>query len=382
MAPPNARHVVTVIVDHQTIGGWIEYEVTSSMIEPADGFRLRRPFSPEAYSILRRDARVRVLIDGVSILDGFIDDRTKRSREGTFEIEGRDRSGRLVQESAPRISYEGLELTEAIKKLADPWFTKVTLSDARNRKLRMGKAKNRVPAENEPIIVKRSAGGNGRVQPGTMRWSIIEELASQVGYIVWSSADGTELFVGQPNNNQPPTFHVLKARGGGRNSTCKDLITVESNGDRYSLIAVVGTGGSTEIDFGVAVSSRRAFVTDNEDNVVDGTGRDFQFPKRLMMPEKHFASVEEASREAAREQWRRDFRRLTYQAEMPFHGQWIVGSRPTLFAPNTVAMITDEDHVPTYEDDGMIYACTYRRNRQDGETTLLDMVPTGTAIVQ
>lgn len=374
------RHVVTVICDQQQIGDWTSYEIESSMIEPADAFSMRRPFSPEAWRILRRDARIRVLIDDAPILDGFIDTRTKRAKDGTLEIGGRDRSGRLVQESAPRINYEGLELTDAIRRLAEPWFSKVTISDARNRKLRMGKARGRVPADNEPITVKRTTKGNGRVQPGTMRWSIIEELCSQAGYICWSSTDGTELFVGQPNNGQRPTFLVKKSKGAGAPSDCLDLIQVEDNGDRYSLIAVVGTGGATEIDFGVAVSSRRAYVTDNEDNVTDGTGRDFQYPKRLMMPEKHFDSLEEASRAAEREQWRRDFKRITYSATMPFHGQWIGSSRATLFAPNTVAAVVDEDHSPVLEDEAMIYACTYSRSSA-GETTIVEMVPTGTAIV-
>jgi prophage tail gpP-like protein len=375
------RHTISVVVDQQQIGGWTEYEISTSMIEPADAFSMRRPFDPQSWNILRRDARVRVFIDGTTILDGFIDRRTKRSKDGTLEIAGRDRSGRLVQESAPKINYEGLELTEAIKRLADPWFTKITLSDARNRTLRMGKSR-RVPALNEPIIVRRSSSGSGRVQPGTMRWAVIEELVSQVGLIVWSSADGRELFVGQPNNSQRPTFLVYKTRGAGAQSTCKDLIQDEDNGDRYSLIKCVGTGGGTEQDFGAACSSREAFVVDNEDNIEDGTGRDFQYPKRLFLPEKNFDSNNDASRVAGLEQARRDFRRLHYSATMMYHGQWPQpGAQPIIFSPNTVATIRDEDHDPILEDDGMIYACSYRRSRGEGETTMIEMVPTGTAIV-
>jgi prophage tail gpP-like protein len=376
------RHVVSVICDHQQIDGWIEYQVDSSMIEAADAFTMRRPFDASSWNILRRDARVRIFIDGAPILDGFIDKRSKRSKEGTLEIAGRDRSGRLVQESAPRINYQGLELAEAVKRLADPWFTKVTLSDARNRVLRMGKnRRGRIPGENDPIIVKRSANGNGKVQPGQMRWAVIAELVSQAGLIAWSSADGKELFVGRPNHSQAPSFHILKAKASvsGSQSTCLDLTQEEDNGDRYSLIACVGTGGGTERDFGINVSSRRASVVDND--TADGTGRDFQYPKRLLLPEKHFDSNGDASQVASRERARRDFRRLTFAAEMPYHGQWITPVGATLFAPNTVAMITDEDHEPILEEDGLIYACSYRRSRTGGETTLLELVPTGTEIV-
>jgi prophage tail gpP-like protein len=268
-----------------------------------------------------------------------------------------------------------------VRRLADPWFQRVTLSDARNRKLRMGKSRGRIPAGNEPIIVRRSSSGAGRVQPGTMRWAVIQEIVSQAGLICWSSADGKELFVGQPNNNQRPSFLVHKAHGPGTSSNCIDLIQDEDNGDRYSLIACVGTGGGTEVDFGIAVSTRRAFVTDNEDNTVDGTGRDFQYPKRLLLPEKNFDSNDDASRVAGLEQVRRDFQRLQYTATMPYHGQWPTpGGEPIIFAPNTVATIRDEDHDPVLEDTGMIYACSYRRTRGEGETTMLSMVPTGTEI--
>ncbi len=374
------RHEVAVVVDQQQVGGWTEYDISQSMIEPADAFTMRRPFDSRSWNTLRRDARVRVLIDGTQILDGFIDKRTKRSADGTLEIGGRDRSGRLVQESAPRINYQGLELTEAIKRLAEPWFTKVTLSDARNRKLRMGKNNGRVPSFNEPIIVKRSSSGAGRVQPGTMRWAVIEELVSQAGLICWSSADGKELFVGQPNNNQRPTFWVHKGNSNDTQSSCLDLVQDEDNGDRYSLIACVGTGGGTEEDFGISVSSRRAFVTDNEDNTFDGTGRDFVYPKRLLLPEKSFDSVDDASRIAGREQTRRDFRRLTWTATMPYHGQWRVPNGPaTIFTPNTVADIRDEDHDPILEETAMIYGCSFKRS-SGGETTVLEMVPTGTGI--
>jgi len=380
--PKEPRHRVAVVCEEKQIGGWTEYQIDSNMIEPADAFSLRRPFDPESWNLLRRDSRVRISIDGAPVLDGFVDKRTKRAKDGTIEISGRDRSGRLVQESAPRINYQGLELTEAVRRLADPWFSKVTISDARNRTLRMGKSRGRIPGGNDPIIVKRSANGNGKVQPGQMRWAVISELVSQAGLIAWSSADGRELFVGRPNQSQAPSFHILKAKAtGGSRSTCLDLTQDEDNGDRYSLIACVGTGGGTDVDFGISVSSRRAIVLDNPDNLVDGTGRDFQYPKRLLLPEKQFDSNGDASRVAGREQLRRDFRRLTFSADMPYHGQWITPGAATLFAPNTVAMITDEDHDPILELDGLIYSCSYRRSRTGGETTLLELVPTGTEIV-
>lgn len=370
------KHRIVVACEGKELDGWIEYEISSSMIEPSDSFSMRRPFTSKAYDLLERDARIRVEVDGAPILDGFIDKRVKRSKDGTLEIAGRDRAGRLVQESAPRINYEGLELTEAIRKLADPWFTKITLSDARNRTLKLGKRRNRIPAGTEPIIVKKTAGGNGTVQPGTMRWAIIEELASQAGLIVWASADGRELFVGRPNTKQSASYAIHKAN-------VRDLIWDEDNGDRYSVISVVGTGGGTERDFGIEVSSRRGVVYDTGEDAGpngDGTGRDFKYPKRLLLPEGHYSSEDAASRGAAQEQARRDFKRLTITADVHYHGQE-TATGMTLFTTNTIAGVFDTDFVPLRTALAVVYSCTYRRSRKDGETTLLEMVPKDTEIL-
>lgn len=376
-----SRHKVRVVCDQQEIGDWIDYDIDTSMINAADSFRMSRPFDNASWRTLRRDARLRVFIDDAQIMDGFIDKRTKRGKDGVLEISGRDRAGRLAQESAPLINYQGLELTAAVLKLAQPWFNKVTLSDARNRKLRMGKSR-RIPAETEPLVIRKTSTGAGRVHPGAMRAQVITDIVTQAGLIWWSSADGKELFVGRPNADQAPSFIVRKTNGGGGSSTCKDLVIDEDNGDRYSLIAVVGSGGGTDVDFGAATCSRRSYVTDNADNTVDGTGRDFQYRKFLLMPEKNFDSRADADRVAAQEQRRRDFKRTTYTAEMPYHGQWFGGasSTPTLFAPNTVASITDEEFDPPFEDDAMICGCQYKRSK-DGETTTLTMVPVDTEIV-
>lgn len=377
--PVVARHDVVVTVEGLSIGNWIEYEIASSMVEAADAFSMKCPFANATWNALPRDAKIRVEIDGAPILEGLIDGRKKRAKEGTIEIRGRDLVGRLVQESAPRINYEGLELTEAVRRLAEPWFTKVTLSDARNRRLRLGKSR-RIPAGNEPIIVRRTANGSGRVQPGTMRWAVIAELVSQAGLICWSSADGKELFVGRPNQNQAPSFVILKANRSrsASSSTCRDIDYDEDNGDRYSLIAAVGTGGGTEADFGISVSSRRAVTADGPN--LDGTGRDFKYPKRLLLPEKNFDSNADGALVAERERLRRDFRRTMISAEMPYHGQWF-GPTATLFAQNTVASFTDEDFDPPMKFDALIVGATFRRNNKEGETTLLELVPVGTEVV-
>lgn len=123
---PERKHQISIVCDGKKIPHWESYRIETSMITPADAFTLKRPWSADVWNAIPRDARVRVLIDSVVVLDGFVDRRHKSTKDGTMEVAGRDRSGRLVQESAPSANYEGLKLSEAIRRLADPWFEKVT----------------------------------------------------------------------------------------------------------------------------------------------------------------------------------------------------------------------------------------------------------------
>lgn len=374
-------HEILVSCEDEVIGGWTDVEIAKQIINPCGTFTLTRAFDTDAFDLLERDAVIRILIDGSLQMEGFIDRRQKTTDRGTgslFTITGRDKVGRIFQESAPAISYDGLEMSEAIKRLADPWFTKVTLSDARDRRLRRGKNVHKVPTGKEPIIVRASSRGGGRVEPGETRWSVIEKILEQAELICWSSADGQELFVGRPNHEQVPQYLLTVGSA--------DLVSMvfdEDNLDRFSMIAVVGTGGATDQDFGIAVSSRRAVVFDSgEQNLSkghDGTGRDFIYPKRMLMPLRDFTSLDEASRIAGAEQLRRDFHRTKVSATMAGFGQAWGPGKPTLYAYNTIATVRD-DEIP-YNQDHMIYGVTFKRSRTNGDTTDLELVPKGTEII-
>lgn len=374
------KHRISVVCEGVQVFDWTNYTISSSMIEPSDAFSMATPWRQDMWNILRRDARVKILIDTTIVLDGFIDRRRKSTRDDSIEISGRDRAGRLVQESAPSIGYEGLKMLEAVRRLADPWFTKVTISDARNRSLRRGKGR-RVPAGDEPLVVNLPVPKRGRVHPGMTRWAIIEDIITQAGLIAWSSADGKEIFVGKPNYQQSPQFlvHHVRPPYEASRSTCLSLDLVEDNGDRFSLIAVVGTGAGDSANYGANVTSRSGRALDDDSE--DGTGRDFLYPKRMMMPEAQFDSNGDGRRVAEREQARRDFRRTSSTASMEGHGQFIGTATPTIYAPNTIARVIDEDFQPVYDENFLIHTCSYEGDRDGGEKTTLEMVPSGTEIV-
>lgn len=151
-------HRVMVTIGPLQIDGWLDYEILSTMIEPADGFTLTRPFSLDAWNLCKLDEAVKVAIDGTVVLDGFIDDRARDAKAGTMEISGRDKSGRLVQESIPNVvGWDGLLLDEAVRRLSAPWYTSNTFSNARNRSVARGKG-HKATAGSEPAFTTPLAG--------------------------------------------------------------------------------------------------------------------------------------------------------------------------------------------------------------------------------
>jgi prophage tail gpP-like protein len=377
-----ASHEISVVVEGQKITGFTSYHIESSIITAADSFELHAPWSNDKWLALRRDADVRVQIDNTTVCRGFIDRRIKRSRANIIEITGRDRAGRVVDESAPAIDYSGLKIDAAVEQLLSPWFSQLTLSDARNRTLRRGHGK-RVAAGTEPVVtINIRTPRHGVVHPGQSRWQIIKEIASRSDLIAWSSADGREFFIGKPNHNQAPQYIFLHARPkSASKSTVTDLVITEDDSDRYSLIMVAGTGGQSDTNYGTNVVDRRGVVFDNPFNKIDGTGRDFIHPKRLFMPERNFASYGDAQRVAENEQARRDYRRHIAHVEAPLHGQFVGTTAATLFAPNTVGRVIDEDQTPTHDELYLIVSCSYSGTRDQGQYTHMEMVPVGTKII-
>lgn len=374
-------HKIRIVTNGAEIGGWDGYHVESSMLTPSDSFELRRPYDLRVWNLLRNDSDVRIDIDGTTILRGFTEKRHADTRQGDLVISGRDRAGRLVDEAAPSVHFSGMTILQAFERLAGPWFGRTTLSDARNRRLRVGHGR-RVAGGAEPsVTINIRVPKRGNVHPGEKRSQVMHEIASRAGLIWWSSADGEEIFVGKANDQQAPSYTFINAKKGSSLVTnVLDLQVTEDDGDRYSVIMVGGVGGATPDDYGDNVTDRRGVVYDNPSNKIDGTGRDFIHPKRMFMPEQQFDSFADAQRVARNEQIRRDYKRHIVTVEAALHGQQTSPGAPiTLFAFNTVAHVIDE--VKEIDDTYLIVDCAYSSNRNQGETTTMHMVPVGTEIL-
>lgn len=369
------QHTISVVVGGRQIVGWLTYEIEIDMQRMADAFSMRMPFDRETWDLCRPDREIVVQIDNTPVLTGFLDEEYVPEDDECVEIVGRDRAGRLTQESAPSFNFAGLGIFEAIAKVADPWFPVVTHSNARNRTLIRGRGR-KAKAAAEPVKLNTRVGT--QIEPGQKRGYVIQTVCEQAGYFAWSSGDGRELVVGKPNYDQEPQFRFFMPK---KNSPRSSEATVRGMGirnsvaDRYSQIVVVGAGVGTTANYGAAVASRYG-TSKNNSLTTDGTGRDFTYPKRLVI-QNDVASAAEARELAEREMAQRDGHGKGITVRCAGHGQVIAGAYTTLFAPDTIASVEDE----RTGTKGMylITSCTYRSDRQ-GEETLMHLVPRGTEL--
>lgn len=369
------QHVISVLANGVQIEDWSTYEITVDMLSPADHFSMHIPFRREVWDQVVPQRRIKVRIDEVTILTGFLDGRTLPEDDESIEIYGRDIAGRLVDESAPSLNFAGLTMFSLIQKVADPWFKKVTFSNARNRNVIRGRGR-KAKASGEPVILKTPKKLGTLIEPGQTRWQVIETLCAQADALAWAASDGSELIVGQPNYDQEPQFRFFMPAANSRRvaeSTVLGLGVREHFADSYSRIIVVGSGSGTDVNYGARVASRYGEAKDNP-ATVDGTGLAFPEPKRLIAV-RSVASVSEAQELAKREMARRKAHQRALTVRCAGHGQSIGGAPVTIFAPDTLASVEDER--TGMQGMFLITACTYRSSR-GGEETLMTLVPSGT----
>lgn len=372
------RHKVSILIDGFEVGGWTTYSINVSMLTPSDAFSMSRPFDPYAWEICRPDSEVTVCVDGVAIITGWIDDRELTADEDSFSISGRDKVGRLVQESSPAYAFAGLSPLQLIAKIASPLFSVAVDNNERNRRIVRGK-KGKL-AQAGTVVVKRKKKTGSRVEPGQTKWSAIEEILKQTGEIAMSSGDGKELIVFTPATAQEPQWSFF--RPAPKSARVRDGNVVSmgekwSVGDIYSRIDVVGSGVGTANSYGVSVNARSGVAKDFA-STLDGDGDKLQRPKKLLLTES-VRSIAEAGEFAAREMARRMMGYLRLDVVAPMHGQRVAGGRDlTLFAVDTIAAV--ENEITGTRGLFRVVELEFMSSRADGARTKLGLIPEGQEI--
>ncbi len=380
------QHNIRVVIDELEIRDWQRYEISCDMLELADRFTLELPLTRELWDACPTDAPVQVFIDQVQVVDGFIDDREAGGGRGgdSLTLLGRDKGGRLIDESMPLGSLRGIGIQELAERVAGigsdwPWFERVVLSNARNRQLLRGRG-YKAKAGGEPPIVSDPNAAK-RVQAGDTRADTILHFLEEIGLLLWSSADGRELIAGKPNYDQDLQYRFFYA---GRGSARTDEVNVltrryrESVADRYSEITVLGTGRGDGENYGENVARRAWTVSDGPRAY--GVGEAFTAPKRLLVGDDDIRNIAQAKVRAEREAAQRLAAGRELELECPNHGLFVIPNAPiTHYAFDTMAHW--EDETTGEAGDYLVTACSYSGDRSR-ETTMLRMVPKGTELTQ
>lgn len=343
----------------------LAYSIVNDMLSTADAFSFELPVKKQLWDLARLDAAVQVHIDGVQVLSGFVDSRTKNgSASGSkITVTGRDRGGRLVDESAPFVKFRGKGIEDLAQRLTAGVFERVTLEgNAQNRALITGRRGVGVSRTEPAVIPRREA--RHQTKPGEVKSQVMDSILEQAELMSWSSADGKTYIVGVPQQRQDVLWSWLYAEENSRRAgECNvlDVTYSEDIAERYSEIRVVGTGKGGDVNFGSNVTRRfgRAFS-------------DYQFtiPKILIIGEHDIESAAEAVQRAEQEMAERESGGTMLDIVLPGHGQGGL-----LYAFDTVGQF--EDETIGVIDDFYITRVEYRGQREDAQTTL-SLVPVGT----
>jgi prophage tail gpP-like protein len=372
------RHNVTLRVGGKLVEAWTSYQVALSMLHAADQFSLSiAPYDRALRELCAPDRDVQVLLDDVAMISGFIDSRPRRgSRAGAeMTITGRDKGGRLIDESAPLVTYNGLGILDLARKLAAPWFENVVLSNATNRRLIRGKGAALAGVAREPAI-DTSPRARKNVEPGESRWQVLTSFLEEAGLLAWSSADGKTLIVGLPNYEQAAQYRFVAGGPDSLETNVLDWAVEDDIGERYSQITVCGASRGDSANYGANVTKRRAVVVDGP--LAHGTGNDFFFPKRLIISDGDVRDMKQAKTRAEKEQAERDGTSHAVNLTVPYHAQWQgAAAVPVLYAPDTIARVVIEEE--DIDADYLITDVSFT-GAKESETTSIRLVPKGTRL--
>lgn len=414
---------MTVTAGGQVVPDWKSYSISIDMLRPADAFSLSVRFSHAAWRLLATDVEIGVHIDDTRILTGFIGGREKvPGPSGTMlQISGRDKTGRLVDESAPLFRYGGLHIKELAEEICDingryPLFERVVLINTRNRSLLRSKRGRKANVSLEPLVdsvvggfraglgvagvtipevdtklsfrvdrppiiepgIFRGRSPSKKVQPGQSRWSVLEEWLREARLLAWSTGDGRELFIGLPNYEQEAQYLFYEAgvEDSERERTNCSIRVIENVEEMYALYLACGSSKGNGQNYGGAVTKNWASAKDNPEHN-DGTGIHFRRPKTLLVSDDGIRSPRDAQERAEREKLQREAGHVELEISTDGHGQIYSGDVPTIYAVDTISHVVDRD--TGIEEPFLITAIDFHGD-ESGQRTTLRAVPKGTLL--
>jgi prophage tail gpP-like protein len=249
-----AEDRVQVVLQGATYRDWLEVDIDSDVMTPADAFSIKvRAPGRKAVAMFREGATLDVYIGEDRQMAGMIDEVHVRSMKGqdTLELVGRDKGGYLVDSDADPIRASHYTLKTLAEKLLKPsWgIREVIVSNEDNRKRLLGKRdrKSRAGRSSKGPLFTDTPRQSTSVEVGRTVAQILDDRTRQLGLTWWLTADG-RLFIGRPNYNQEAAFRFTclerEDPQAKRKNNCEAEVR-RSIADRYSELTVVGQGSAS-----------------------------------------------------------------------------------------------------------------------------------------
>lgn len=360
--------------------GWVrslgisDYAMSIDILTAADAFSLRFPFRVDLWDAATNDNQIQFIVDGATYVHGIIERRQySLAPAESITINARDIVGRLVDESAPLLSYDGLGIVDLIRKCLPPpvggLAVDVVTSNTTNRKLISRSGRGR---DVDPPIFTPQRVQDRKVNAGESVWHVISHFLEEAKLLLFATGDGSKLVVAPVNRLQVPIYQFIYDGPGAPNNNVLGVEYDENVTDCYSMITAMGRPRDDEGHRSKS-SWRSATWYDNPKNTVDGTGKRFRRRKQLIVTDDGATDMRaRAEREAAE----RDVDTQAITVYASGHAQ--EGPRRAYYAPDTLAFVS----LGRINVRGIWYCTAIRLTQSDadGQRTELSLVPRDTDI--
>lgn len=330
---------------------WQRYDLEADLLQPSDAFSLTAPNNDgELAGVVSKGDLVKVLVDGVEQMVGYVDDvvYTSDDQGSRVEITGRDLFLFLVDCSAQPQSLQNKTQLQLADLLASDWVEEWSSNST---------------------VASTTQIPRVKIEPGESILDVLLREAQKDNCIIWADAQGAG-HIGRPDYLQEPLYNLYHYARGNLLRAYNNVITAsvrESWRDQYSSITVHGTTGNTRANSGDS-SRAKAVAVDT----------DIEPDRPLIISDGDVRTLKQAQNRADLERDRRAFDATVLEYTVKGH----YGSKPdgrggvvsTLWAIDTLVDVVDELAAKQGE-----YYITKRRFRGDdsGRFTDLTLHPKG-----
>lgn len=368
---------VQVVLNGEAYENWIDVDLDSDILIPADGFSMtaviprqavlnngvRAGKQPTALDKFREGEKIDIYVGKTRQMAGVID-RVRFSGDhgqSRMSITGRDLAAYLVDCEAKTIKVKkNYTIKKLIETLLDRSYgiKEVIFSNEENRTLVRGKKdKGKKGTGSGFIFSNPPRASSVKIDPGQRIASVLDTHTKRLGITWWLTADG-KLFLGKPNYKQPKAYSFCFGASSADATNNVESYEVEySIDDRYSEIQVNGQGNASKggiFDTGKAGKPRYKGLARDPDLESRGITR------KLIIADSDVTSRTEAQHRADIEQGERQLKATVIRLTVPDFGQVNEKGSFAIYSVDTVASV----RIDELGIDGTYYV-TQRRFRED-----------------